>query len=244
MRPRAAAAPVVALACILGMAGCTSSDDAAPENTASAGPDELRPELGEFTRLAVTGAIEVTIESGSEAALVVNASADVQPDVEIGVQDGTLTLDAVGIEQFGEVSATLTVPDNVLDTVEVSSSAIVTSQDTIVADGLEILVGSAGSATLNASVDALTLSVDGSSTAELTGEADTSTVSANAASFVIMQSFAAGDATVTAEGASSVEIAVTGALVANATGGSTIRYSGAPTSVEQNADALSSIEAG
>jgi hypothetical protein len=160
------------------------------------------------------------------------------------VQDGTLTLDAVGIEQFGEVSATLTVPANGLDALEVGGSAIVSSKDTITADALEILVSSAANATLSASVDELTISVDGSSSAELTGEAGRSTVSANGASFVIMQSFAAGDADVTAAGASSVEIAVTGPLVANATGGSTIRYTGAPTSVERSADASSTIEAG
>jgi hypothetical protein len=234
----------LAMAAVLALAGCTgSSGDPEPSPSGSADADgALRPKLEAFSRIAVTAPYQLNIVDGSAPALVIEAAPELHSDVVADVVDGTLTLGFQGGPLAGPIVAELTLPVGELTALEVRGASNVQASDQVTGESLEVVVSAASTVTLPASVDSLNLAVDGAGAATLSGEADTATVTASGASRIDMSKFAAGDATVTATAASSVRIAVTGALEANAGSASTIRYSGQPTSVKRTADITSTVE--
>ena len=234
----------VACAVVLALAGCTGSGDSpTPPPSASQAPGELRPELEPFDALVVSAPFQVELSTGEEAALVISTDPEAAAQVTAEVADGTLTLGFDGTTS-STLLADLVVPADALRSIELAGAAVLQGGGTLRGGDLALGLNGAASLTLPVSADSLQLTVDGASEATMSGEAGSTRVTANGSAMVDLSEFAAGDADVTATGASTVSIAVTGALVANASGASSIRYSGAPTSVTPNADITSTIEAG
>lgn len=183
-------------AVLLTMSACTQGE----------GPvlDEAR-EVAAFTRIEAGSGIEVAVSIGSAHALVVHAQANIADSVRTEVRNGILVVEA--------------------------TDDFITDQPVRVDVVLPVLKGialSGGSQLTAEGIDADALGVDlsGGSRATLTGSVGTLRLKARGGSIAALEGLASADASVTLDGAATVELSASETVSGSASGGATLAVAG------------------
>ncbi len=178
----------------------------------------------EFTSIDVSGAMQVSIELGNEPALSITADENLLEVIESTVINGRLVLR--NLESYSSSNPVV---------IKVSTQQLKSYDGSGATTG--IIAGS---------VETDVFEVDLSGASRLTlGSGTTGKLKANlsGASSLKASELVAGDADIDVSGASSAITNVTGSLDAEASGASSVRYSGDPKSVKERASGGSSVRA-
>ena len=201
-------------------------------------------DLGEFTGIRVGSAFQVELVRGDACAAEVTVPDRVADRVSVK-RDGDVLV--IGLERGRSVdlrgrerlSATVTLPS--LRAVEASGAAEVRSPQRWEADEFALGVSGAAAVELELAVGSLSVHASGASDVDLGGEADRLSVDCSGASDVDAGELVAGEVTVSSSGASDVSVHAEESIVATASGGSDIRYSGKAERVSVDASGGSDI---
>ncbi len=174
-------------------------------------------------------------------ALQVRADDNVLDRVRAEVSRGTLVLSLDGSVSSATLEADVTLPAQELAEVRVRGASTVRAEETLSASALTVEVQGASTVAMPVVADALEVSAEGASTITMTGTASSLQAQALGASTLHLFGLTASEATVVAEGASTVAVSVTTSLDAAASGASTIRYDGSPGEVLGEATGASSV---
>ena len=215
---------LVALAVLA--AGCGTALD--PGIAGSGTLTESSREVGDFSAVSVGGAVEVTITTGPEVAVVVRADDNVQERVLTEVVDGELRIRLSGPVRNATLEAHVTVPSDGLEAVQADGAASVTSTQTLEAATFTVDLSGATRVFLVVDADAVETDVDGASVVNLSGTATDLVVRTSGASSVQLGELPVASADVEASGASRATVWVQDELRAVASGASTVRYRGEP----------------
>lgn len=213
-----------------------------PSTTGSGRVVEASREVGSFTEFSVGSAFNVTVRVGDEYALRLRADDNVMDEVKAGVRNDRLYLDLDTDVRDVTLEAEVTVPKGSLSGLYLSGAATLTATDHIAAPDLE--VRAIGASRVHVVVEATDLDVVGAAAAvvNLSGTATRVAAEADGAATLQLVRLEAESAQVQAGGASTVEVNVTQSLTADASGASTIRYTGNPRTVDVQTDAASSVD--
>jgi hypothetical protein len=166
-----------------------------------------------------TYCVEVTVDDNLEQYLDVSKQGDT---LKVGLKPGLgLTLNRITMQ------ATITMPK--LRGVDGSGASQVSLEGFESSDSLD--VQASGASTIRGDIEAgdSTFDVSGASTVRLTGQGGNGSVEVSGASTADLASYAMQDVTVTASGASTAIVNVSGRLDAEASGASKVEYTGDPT---------------
>jgi Putative auto-transporter adhesin, head GIN domain len=198
----------------LAVAGCGAADTG-PVTT------EDRP-VGAFQAIRLDGAAQLDVLVGPAPSLSIIGSQDARAAFTALVGGDELHLDSHGSvwkPDFGKVKVRVTVPQ--LHALNVSGAGQIT------------VSGMSG--------DGLDVSIDGASNLEANGTIGTLTVSMDGAGNLDLSHLEAVSATVTVNGAGSIQVNATGSLVATVNGVGSINYYGKPSKVTTAINGVGSI---
>lgn len=237
-RSRTGSAGVLATAALVSLSACSLTGV-----NGSGTVVEATPQVDSFEAIDVDSAFAVTLRVADDTDVVVRADDNVIDAVVVDVDDGVLGIRVDRPVRDATLEADVSVPADAVQSIDVAGASTLTSTDTMSPSTLEISVDGAGRAFVVVDTGTLTVSADGAGVVNASGEADGVVVDANGASSVQLPQLRAGDADVSVDGASRVDVNVEGELTAQAAGASTITYTGDPASVDQDASGASTIRA-
>jgi hypothetical protein len=188
-----------------------------------------------FEAVRIGGGIDLVIGQGAGFVVEVESSDVDLDDVVTEVRRGTLEIrhERSLFDFFdwgGQVTVHVTLPKLVALTA--SGGSDVTSVGTFAGEALELGASGGSDVTLDVAVGALTVQVSGGSDVRLTGTARSASIQASGGSDFTASRLTADEASLQSSGGADIAIAVRERIVAHASGGSDISYSGDPRSVD------------
>ncbi len=198
-----------------------------------------------FTRVEVSSAFQVENVQAESYSVSVTVDDNVLEHLEVSMSGDTLRIGLKPLVRLGFGNVTLKARI-ALPTLEgVNLSGATTTDVSGFSSEAALDVDVSGASTLRGDINAgdVRMDVSGASTVRLDGRAADLDVVASGASTVDLEDFAAADVRVEASGASRAVVNVNGRLDAEASGASSVRYVGEPTSVNSDASGASSIGA-
>jgi len=186
----------------------------------------------------------VTIRQGDTPSLTVEADDNLLPQLTTRVVDGTLQIEAAGVDFSRRVTPTrevriaLTVKD--LTQIDLSSAGSV-SVDGLQTAALRVSVSGAGSVTLShLTLQTLTLELSGAGSVSADGTAQTIKLNISGLGSFTGGALKAQDATVNISGLGSATLWVTGQLTADISGTGSVSYYGSP-AIRKDVSGLGSV---
>ncbi len=173
-----------------------------------------------FKSVDVGGVFEVEITAQKDFSVEVESDDNILPLISTEVRDGVLKIKTKRrVSPTGPIHIRISAPD--IEGLDISGAAKITLND----------------------IKNSNLSVDSSGAAKIkiTGETSKLTVDVSGASKIDAEDLNAVDASVEASGACHVSVNVSGDLLTDATGASTIVYSGTPSNIEKKTSGASSV---
>ena len=221
----------VAAFAVLTFVAVTTSNAAEPQRDTRS--------VRDFSGIAVGGSIELQLTQGRDYLVEVESPDGDPADVITEVRNGTLHLrqEKSGFPFFfGGNRARHIVKVTLPSLVELSASggSDVDSHGRLSGDKLEITASGGADVDLDIAVASLAVQASGGADVDLSGTASTMNLSASGGSDLDAGDLTSETATLTGSGGADIEIGPTGALVANASGGSDIAYKGEPRSLTTN----------
>lgn len=201
-------------------------------------------EITGFDRVEASHAFEVDIEQGDEFSVVVRVDESIVDYLLVEKQGNTLV---IGLEtRFGfnilgdmTMEAEITMPS--LTRLELSGASQGSISGFRSSEAFDAEISGASTLTGDVQASSFAADVSGASNVTLRGSAADLRVDASGASEVNLLDFPVADADVSASGASSVTVDVSGRLDVIASGASHVYYTGDPTLGEANSSGASSI---
>jgi hypothetical protein len=229
-----------ALAVTAGVAGC----GVGPLVTGSGDLVQTNVDIGSFSELSVGSAFEVTVRPGDVPSLVLRTDDNLVDRIEAVVDEDELSITLDAAVRDATLEADLTVPASMLSSVDLSGASTLTATEPLTASTVTVQASGASRAFVVVQTDDVTLTASGASVVNATGSTGTLVAEASGSSTLRLEQLDAGSAQVSADGASRVEVSVSGDLRAEAAGASTVRYLGDPDTVERDVSGASSVEPG
>jgi hypothetical protein len=196
--------------------------------------------LAGFDAIEVGGNVDLFVRRVDGFVVEVEAPEGRAAKVLTEVIDGTLQIGRVEDFDWGEQgSVHITLP--ALVSLVVSSSSDVETEGTFASDNLRIVASGGSDAIIDVAVGALDIEASGRSDLRLSGSARSARVRSSGSSNLNASRLTTDEADIETRGAAYVSIVVRQKLVANASGGSGIRYSGEPGSVSVNTSGAAAI---
>ncbi len=198
---------------------------------------ETRPLEG-FDAIEVGGGIDLFVRQGAVFVVEVEAEEDDAAEIVTEVRNRTLEIRRKGSFNFfswgGDPGAVhVTLPT--LVSLTASGGSDVRSEGTFTSDSLDIVASGGSDVAIDVSAGTLEAVASGGSDIRLSGTARSATVHSSGGSDLNASQFTANEVDVHSSGGSDLSIAVRDKIVANASGGSDVAYSGQPTVVNVNA---------
>jgi hypothetical protein len=206
-------------------------------SSAGAQQRETRPLEG-FDAIEVGGGIDLFVRQGAVFVVKVEADEDDAAEIVTEVRNRTLEIRRKSSFNFfswgGDPGAVhVTLPT--LVSLTASGGSDVRSEGTFTSDSLDIVASGGSDVALDVSAGTLEAVASGGSDIRLSGNARSASVQSSGGSDLDASQFTANEVDVHSSGGSDLSIAVRDKIVANASGGSDVAYSGQPTVVNVNA---------
>jgi phage shock protein PspC (stress-responsive transcriptional regulator) len=201
--------------------------------------------LGKFNKIYLQGAYKVIVKQGSDFQVEATGPRDLTDNLTINVRNNELQAKIKDFRarrflnsDYHDIVLHITAPD--LSAIRLGG-AIAATVDGFNNDHLAIKMSGASSARVNSSPRTVKADLSGACELTLHGEATKLTAEASGASEINAHNFISKEAIVKTTGSSDVRVHVTENLEANASGVSSIAYTGTPTHVNEKKGTLSSI---
>ncbi len=190
--------------------------------------------LTDFDAIEIGGGIDLTLTQGAEFSVVVEAEDGDLEDLVTEVRNGTLRIhmdrsfyDRRGWNWDTDYVVSVTLP--ALTELEAGGGSDVRGSGTITSDELDLNASGGSDIELDVNADRLELSASGGSDMEISGTANFLEAESSGGSDLDASRLVATEVEANASGGSDLDVNVTGTLIADASGGSDIRYEGDPT---------------
>jgi hypothetical protein len=227
---------------VLLLAGCC----AVPFGTqlAASGPLVTKDyDLGNFTAVNAGSAFQVEITRSDKYSVSVTVNQSLVERLDVGVSGNTLHLSlkpGYGITGAATMRAKVTMPE--LTGLDVSGASHTNVTGFNSDQSLKSEVSGASALRGDLTCGDASFNVSGASKVQLEGSAQDLNVEASGASNVDLSNFASKNTVINASGASKVNVAPSGTLTVEASGASTVRYTGEPTKLKTNTSGASTVE--
>jgi hypothetical protein len=197
-------------------------------------------DLAGFDGIRVGGGIDLHVRQGEPFLVEVEASSSGDADdIVTEVRNGTLEVrhdrSLFGFFDWGSADVAVHVTLPRLVELTASGGSDVRSEGRFSGEELELIASGGSDITIDAAVDRLEVQTSGGSDVRITGSARSASLQSSGGSDLDASGLAAERAAVHSSGGSDLSIEVRESLVARASGGSDISYSGNPPSVDVNA---------
>ncbi|MBS9768657.1 MAG: DUF2807 domain-containing protein [Flavobacteriaceae bacterium] len=192
--------------------------------------EEVRA-VADFSKIAVSGAIDVVLKQGKEQSVVVKTDSNLQENLTTVVEEGLLKLETKGLIQNYE---TLTV----FVTVKDLKGIVASGATTVLGSGIAVkecqfsISGASKVDLKNFIVDNAEIKASGASAIHLEGKCEKLIIKASGASNVNLFQLQAQNVVARASGASDVDITALQTLQKKSSGASDIDYKGTPTLIK------------
>lgn len=174
-----------------------------------------------FEEIEANGAVNAEITVGSAFTVTVEADDNLLQYIKTEVSGSSLKIFTEGkISPKTKISVKISMPE--LKGLDINGASTVTAA--------------------NIKSDSLEIKANGASKVKISGETKDLNANANGASTIDAESLKAEDADADSNGASTVIVSASNDLKAEASGASTIYYSGEPKNIKQNSSGVSSIK--
>ncbi len=215
-------------------------------NDANASPRSL---TGSFSRLKVSGGIDVYLSQGNAEGIAVSAAKDkYRENIHTDVVDGELRIyykseDNAGIERLiGNKKLKVYISFKTLARIEGSGASDFWVNGAITTPALDIDLSGACDLKANLAVTDLNLKLSGASDAKLWGSAVNANIEASGASDVKAYDLVTSNCTAKASGASDINITVNTSFRVDASGASDIYYKGTCSVSDKRSSGASTIK--
>ncbi|MBP4139354.1 head GIN domain-containing protein [Flavobacterium geliluteum] len=204
---------------------------------------EKRIVQGEFKKVSVSNAIELVIEQSDSTEIIVEADDNVQKEISVSVEEGTLVIRSEH-GSFSNATRRVLVKMPIIDQIEASSAAAVSSKNTI--EGQDIDLETSSAATMDVTIESDTISLDSGSgsSVSIKGKALKLVTSASSGSSINAEKLLANEIEAEASSGASVNIHPIVKLRAEASSGGSINYDTTPKIIEKSSHSGGSISKG
>jgi hypothetical protein len=205
----------------------------------AAAQDRETRDVANFEAIRVGGGVDLSIRQGEPFLVEVESADGDTADVVTEVRNRTLEVghrrSFFDFFDWGtdEVTVHVTLPK--LVAITASGGSEVSNEGTISGDELELTASGGADVTLDVAVTTLEVQTSGGSDVRLTGSARSTSMQSSGGSDLNASDLTTDSANLASSGGSDIRIEVRESLVAHASGGSDISYSGNPRSVDVNA---------
>jgi hypothetical protein len=233
--------PLSLVVVVLLLAGCC----AVPFRTqlAPSGPLVTKDyDLSNFTAVAAGSAFEVEIARSDSYSVSVTVNESLVESLEVNVSGNTLHISLkpnVGLTGAATMKAKVTMPE--LTGLDLSGASRTTLAGFNSGKSLKSEVSGASMLRGGLTCGDASFNVSGASKVNLNGSAQDLKVEASGASTVDLSNFASQNTVVSTDGASKVDVAPSGSLDVEASGASTVRYTGEPAKLKTNTSGASTV---
>ena len=192
-----------------------------------------------FDRLDMGSALSITVQAGPAFAITAEGDRRNLDDLEVYIRNGTLFARyRTNRNRKHQTSFAITMPTVRGVAFSGASQSIITGFTNLSELSIELSGASKGEFTGDAA--RTTVDLSGASALQVSGRGAALSAELSGASNLQAFAYSVGEATVNASGASKASVTVSNALVADASGASTIRYRGTPT-VRQRVSGASTV---
>lgn len=204
---------------------------------------EKRIVQGDFTKVAVSNAIDLVIEQSNATEIVVEADDNIQKEITTKVDNGTLIIKCK-YSSFGNVTKRVIVKMPKIDKLDASSASSVTNKGVIEGESIDLEASSAATMDINVESDNISVDSGSGSTISIKGKALTFKTSASSGSSINAGELLANDIHAEASSGGSVNVHPILKLKAEASSGGTVHYNNAPKAIEKTTNSGGSISQG
>ena len=204
---------------------------------------EKRIVQGEFKKVSVSNAIELVIEQADATEIVVEADDNLQKEITVTVEDGTLMIRSEH-GSFSNATRRVIVKMPVIDQIEASSAATVKSKNIIEGQDIDLETSSAATMDINIESDNISLDSGSGSSVTIEGKALKFVTSASSGSSINAEKLLANEIKADASSGASVNIHPIVRLKAEASSGASINYDTTPKIIEKSSHSGGSISKG
>lgn len=200
-------------------------------------------DVGNFTGIHASSSVSVTLVKANAAKIEFEMIKGSAEDLVTKVKDGTLIVKTKSnkLSWGNSAQAKVTVYYTELDEISARSGCSLKSDNTIVADDMEINVSSGSSAKLDVDANSIEVEVSSGSTLKLKGEANKGSFEARSGSTLNAYYFETEKADVEARSGSSLSIHVDDSIKGEASSGSSIKYTGSASNADIETDRSASV---
>jgi hypothetical protein len=196
-----------------------------------------------FTKLAMGSAFKIDVKQGSKFSVTTTGRSEDLNDLEAKVSGGEFKL---GYKSNGwnknrkTVNVSITMPS--LQGIDFSGASTATVEKFSGVTNMDIEVSGASKVAMALNAQKVSMDLSGASSLTLTGQTNTLNGEISGASSFKGRDFHAKEVNMEASGASSAAVVANNALRAEASGASSIRYSGSVKDVHSNTSGASSVK--
>ncbi|MBS1496349.1 MAG: DUF2807 domain-containing protein [Bacteroidetes bacterium] len=189
---------------------------------------EMRTVNGSFTKIRVSGAIDVFLSQSETQSIAISASEDkFKNGIKTEVENNVLNIYYDGEKNWrNNKKLKVYVSFKMLDELQATGASDILVAGTLTASDLQVNLSGASDFKGDVKVNTLSLKLNGASDVTLTGTASNVDIQSSGASDVKGYGFAADYCNATVSGASDVYITINKELLAHASGASNVRFRG------------------
>lgn len=204
---------------------------------------EKRIVQGDFTKVAVSNAIDVVIEQSDSTEITVEADDNIQKEIITTVENGVLIIKS-NHNSFRVTKKKVTVKMPKIDKLEASSAATISNTGIIQGENIDLETSSASSIDLNVESDNITVDSGSGSTVNLKGKALRIRASASSGSSLNARQLLANEVHAEVSSGGSINVHPIVSLKAEANSGGSINYDTTPKTIEKTSNSGGSISQG
>jgi hypothetical protein len=194
---------------------------------------EKRTVEGNFKSIEVNNSIDLVIEQSDKMEIVVEADDNLQKHITTKVENGTLVIsfDKNSFSNAGSKKVTVKMP--VIDELEATSSATITSKNTLKGENIRLNTSSAASIDINIESDIITCDSSSGSSITINGKALKMETTASSGSEINATKLLANEITADVSSGASINVHPIVSLLAEASSGGDISYDIQPKTIQK-----------
>ena len=202
---------------------------------------EKRLVEGNFKSIEVSNSIDVVIEQSDETGIMVEADDNLQKHIITTVENGILVISCDETYFINTEVMKVTVKMPVIEQLEASSDASITSKNTIKGENIALNTSSAATIDLTIEADDITCDSSSGSTIKINGLALNIQLSASSGSAIDAKNLASNEVTADVSSGATINTNAIVSLDAEASSGGSISYSKEPKSIRKESNSGGSI---
>ncbi|SDG82918.1 Putative auto-transporter adhesin, head GIN domain [Flavobacterium omnivorum] len=202
---------------------------------------EKRNVEDDFKSIEVNNGIDVVIVQADKTEIVVEADDNLQKHITTKVKNGTLVISCDKNYFINTGSKKVMVKMPIIDELEATSSATITSKNTLKGENVRLNTSSGASIDLSIESDTITCDASSGSTITINGKALQTKTTASSGSEINADELLANEVTADVSSGASISVHPIVKLVAQASSGGNISYAVQPKSIQKETSSGGSI---